>query len=43
MIPVNANAHQMLQVIRKDAAGDIAIEDVLPVAFVPLVKGDQRG
>lgn len=39
VIPVHANAHQVLRLIRKDAHGDVHEEDVLPVAFVPLVGG----
>jgi protein-L-isoaspartate(D-aspartate) O-methyltransferase len=38
VIPVNANAHQVLKLIRKDEAGGLHVEDVLPVAFVPLVE-----
>lgn len=38
VIPVDANAHQMLKLIRKDEAGGLYSEDVLPVAFVPLVE-----
>lgn len=38
VIPVDANAHQMLKLIRKDEAGAVHSADVLPVAFVPLVE-----
>ena len=38
VIPVDANAHQMLKLIRKDEAGGVHSADVLPVAFVPLVE-----
>ena len=31
-------ASQMLKLVTKDAAGDVAVEDVLPVAFVPMVE-----
>jgi protein-L-isoaspartate(D-aspartate) O-methyltransferase len=38
VIPVNDGMHQMLRCITLDPDGHARIEDVLPVAFVPLVK-----
>ncbi len=38
VIPVDANAHQVLKLIRKDEAGGLHSQDILPVAFVPLVE-----
>jgi protein-L-isoaspartate(D-aspartate) O-methyltransferase len=38
VIPVDANAHQILKLIRKDEAGGLHSKDILPVAFVPLVE-----
>ncbi len=37
-IPVNANAHQVLKLIRKDRGGALHVQDILPVAFVPLIR-----
>jgi len=39
VIPVNSGMHQMLQCITRSASGEINVDDVLPVAFVPLVEG----
>ena len=38
VIPVDAGFNQMLRRITRDPDGDVHTEDVLPVAFVPLVK-----
>ncbi|NIP13203.1 MAG: protein-L-isoaspartate(D-aspartate) O-methyltransferase [Pseudomonadales bacterium] len=40
VIPVASGFNQMLKRITRDADGDVHSEDVLPVAFVPLVKGN---
>ena len=42
VIPVHANAHQVLRLVRKADNGELHEEDVLPVAFVPLVGGAQQ-
>ena len=39
VIPVNDGNHQVLKRLMFDADGQIAAEDILPVAFVPLVGG----
>jgi len=41
VIPVNYGMHQMLQRITRDADGRVNAEDILPVAFVPLVGGSR--
>ncbi len=38
VIPVDNGVHQVLRRITRDPDGDVHTEDVLPVAFVPLVK-----
>lgn len=42
VIPVNDGMHQMLRRISLDPDGYARIEDVLPVAFVPLVRASDR-
>ncbi|MEZ5560062.1 MAG: protein-L-isoaspartate(D-aspartate) O-methyltransferase [Pseudomonadales bacterium] len=37
VIPVHADGHQVLRLLTRDARGEVASTDVLPVAFVPLV------
>jgi protein-L-isoaspartate(D-aspartate) O-methyltransferase len=43
VIPVDAGFSQMLRRITRDPDGDVHTEDVLPVAFVPLVKATEEG
>jgi protein-L-isoaspartate(D-aspartate) O-methyltransferase len=44
VVPVgHPNAEQVLTVLRKDARGEVSEEPLLPVAFVPLVEGGNRG
>ena len=38
VIPVDDGLQQMLKRITRDAAGSVTVDDVLPVAFVPLIK-----
>ena len=38
VIPVDDDYRQVLKRITRDAAGSITVDDVLPVAFVPLIK-----
>ncbi len=38
VIPVDDGSQQMLKRITRDAAGTVTVDDVLPVAFVPLIK-----
>ena len=38
VIPVDDDYRQVLKRITRDAAGTITVDDVLPVAFVPLIK-----
>lgn len=41
VIPVHVDEHrQMLQCITRDAGGQVHVRDVLPVAFVPLVRAE---
>jgi protein-L-isoaspartate(D-aspartate) O-methyltransferase len=43
VIPVQADGYgQVLQRITRDAAGRVDVRDVLPVAFVPLVRASPR-
>jgi protein-L-isoaspartate(D-aspartate) O-methyltransferase len=43
VIPVGRQADtQILQVLEKDLKGKITRRDLIPVRFVPLVKGEQR-
>ena len=43
VIPVDAGFNQMLRRITRNPDGDVHSEDVLPVAFVPLVKASEAG
>jgi protein-L-isoaspartate(D-aspartate) O-methyltransferase len=43
VIPVDAGFNQMLRRITRDPDGNVQSEDVLPVAFVPLVKVAEDG
>jgi protein-L-isoaspartate O-methyltransferase len=43
MIPVDSAPGQMLSMLRKRADGGVERHDVLPVAFVPMVRGREQG
>jgi protein-L-isoaspartate O-methyltransferase len=43
MIPVDRAPGQMLSILRKRANGGVERHDVLPVAFVPMVRGREQG
>ena len=38
VIPVDDDYRQVLKRITRDEAGTVTVDDVLPVAFVPLIK-----
>jgi len=43
MIPVDSAPGQMLSMLRKRADGGVERHDMLPVAFVPMVRGREQG
>lgn len=44
VVPVGPqHGYQSLQVLEKQESGEIEVTDILPVGFVPFVKGDREG